>query len=625
MTKQEVLNIIEKNCSIIKSFLDEYRLEWTLRDEDILMTFFDDIKCQIEENRIPESLYDRISKLITYLGIDKLKEKLDKLNNAHNFESYRDLVDNVFFEFYFVRKTYYLFKSIGFTNSNIVLIGANGSGKTTFANSIRKELERSDSGIVIPAQKLLIFPTYTTIPAYKTANQEFEKRQTSLLNDKQTFNADKSDDFPYSLSKQYSEEMKVLLSALLSERIEKRNEYCSNAKDGDVVNTKDFRSGIDDVIEIWNSMIEHRTLFCDNASNLKIKFDDKVYDAFQMSDGEREIFYVVGRVLLAKPSSLIIIDEPELHLHKAILNKLWDTLEEKRNDCLFIYLTHDIDFASTRIAKKCWLKSYSYDLKEDWEVEPIGENDIPEALLMKLLGSRKKILFCEGKKNSYDVQIFEILFPNYTIIPVATCKDVINYTKAFNKIENKYAQAFGIIDRDFRRTEQLDKLKEENVFSYNVAEIENLFMIDDFIKGFAEYKKESCDIDDIKDKVIELFKKNIIQQTSAYVTNRINYVFNESHVKNGKTLDEVSKYFNDFVSQIQVNTWFSDRLQYLNDIVQNKDYRKAILTFNNKGLHCIIEKAFGMSSYNTKALLYLKEYEAAKNILRNVFPNEINN
>lgn len=139
----------------------------------------------------------------------------------------------------------------------------------------------------------------------------------------------------------------------------RRDEYCSSINNGDIVDTNKFRSCLDDVIDIWNSLIEHRELYCDNSCNLKIKYSKgdqtKEYPAFRMSDGEREIFYVVGRVLLSKPSSLIIIDEPELHLHKAILNKLWDILEVKRNDCQFIYLTHDIDFASSRIAQKLWL------------------------------------------------------------------------------------------------------------------------------------------------------------------------------------------------------------------------------------------------------------------------------
>ena len=38
-----------------------------------------------------------------------------------------------------------------------------------------------------------------------------------------------------------------------------------------------------------------------------------------MSDGERAIFYFIGEVLCAKENSLIIIDEPENHLHKSIL------------------------------------------------------------------------------------------------------------------------------------------------------------------------------------------------------------------------------------------------------------------------------------------------------------------
>ena len=75
---------------------------------------------------------------------------------------------------------------------------------------------------------------------------------------------------------------------------------------------------------IWNRLIEHRVLSCDSLGNLKIEYADKQYPAYKMSDGERVIFYIVGRVMLAKASSLIIVDEPEIHLHKAILNKLWD-------------------------------------------------------------------------------------------------------------------------------------------------------------------------------------------------------------------------------------------------------------------------------------------------------------
>lgn len=624
MNKQDLLNKINSSFSFIKSFLDEYREEWVYEKEERLTNLLNDMIHDVSEDSIPVTLYERVSKLLDTLGIEALRQRHQSCTKRHDLKSYKTLCDDIIVNSLFVEKTYYLLKAIDFTNSNVVLIGANGSGKTTFANSIRENLEKTDSGIVIPAQKILIFPTYDFVPTYKSAYSSFQKRQKEILDDKQTFNASKSDDIPYDLTKKYGSEMRILVSALLGERIARRDEYCSSVHTGDTVDTNRFKSKLDDVIEIWNNLIEHRILLCDSSGDLKIKYSNnnetKEYPAYKMSDGEREIFYVVGRVLLSTPSSLIVVDEPELHLHKAILNKLWDTLEQKRSDCMFVYLTHDIDFASTRLAKKCWLKNYTADILEDWDVEPITNKEIPEALLMKILGSRKRILFCEGNRNSLDTQIYELLFPDYTIIPVTSCKDVINYTKAFNKIESKYAEAFGIIDRDFREQEQIDKLIKDNIFSYNVAEIENLFLVEDFIKGFADYKRELCDISKIKDNILKKFKRDIQQQASFYVTQKINYYFKEYQVKNGKAIDDVNNAFTSFISEIHIREWFDNRIQELNEIADNNNYSEAILVYNNKGLHSIIEKAFGMSSYNKKAIEYLKASDDAKMFLRKAFP-----
>ena len=624
MEKKELLDLIDQDSSFMKAFLDEYRQDGVnFGAEDRLMSLFVDMKQSVVEDQIPESLFDRLANLIRTLEVEKLRTHQNELQKLHNFEKYRDLAENVFVNSFFVSKTFYLLKAIGFTSSNVVLIGANGSGKTTFANSIREQLEKTDNGIVIPAQKLLVFPTYNSIPTYKSAFADYDSRQKVCLDDNQTFKAEKNDDYPYSLSKQYSEELRILVSALISERLERRNNFCSNAREGDIIHLNDFKSNIDEVIEIWNHLIEHRTLLCDNLGNLQIECGDEKYPAYKMSDGERVIFYVVGRVMLAKESSLIIVDEPEMHLHKAILNKLWDILEEKRKDCMFIYLTHDIDFASTRIANKRWLKSYSSSTSgifENWEIESIADSEIPEALLMKILGSRKKVLFCEGKQGSLDRQIIELLFPNFTITPLASCKDVINYTKAYNKISNKYAVAYGIIDRDFRTKEQLDKLAAENIYSYDVAEIENLFLIEDFIKGFAEYKHEPCDIDNIKTQILALLTRNKEQQISSYLIQRINYNFNESHVRNGKDKTEVEANFNEFVKQIKIEEWYNIRLQELDDVIKTSNYAKVIMLYNNKGLHSIIEKALGISSYNLKALEYLRNSQNARDVLHNVFP-----
>jgi predicted ATP-dependent endonuclease of OLD family len=53
----------------------------------------------------------------------------------------------------------------------------------------------------------------------------------------------------------------------------------------------------------------------------------KSYAGGEMSDGERAIFYFLGQCLVAPENAAIIIDEPEAHVHKSILQQLWNSIE----------------------------------------------------------------------------------------------------------------------------------------------------------------------------------------------------------------------------------------------------------------------------------------------------------
>ena len=83
---------------------------------------------------------------------------------------------------------------------------------------------------------------------------------------------------------------------------------------------------------------------------------------------------------------------------------------------------------------------------------------------------------------------------------------------------------------------------------------------------------------------------------------------------------KLMRIFNEFVKQIKIEEWYNIRLQELNDVINTGDYAKVIMLYNNKGLHSIIEKALGISSYNLKALEYLRNSQSARSILHSVFP-----
>lgn len=622
MTKEELQNKINEARTLNTEFeaLDstfvlrhEYFKEWiTIVEQDI--------------DVIPEKIREIIGHNIDDLGLHNLTGSHYDMSGAEGVEKYKG--DRISIEYICKNyiKSYQLYKSVGYAEKNTVIVGANGSGKTTLANNLKNTLNIQD-GIVIPAQKLLLVPTFEGIPTLKSEKELFLKYQNKILDDKKTFVAKNKDDIPYSISQEYGSEYRNVLALLIAERNFMRNEGIEHKEEGSAFHRIEFKTTIDTVIDIWNDLIRHRTMGIDSDCSLFISYTDgkevKSYEAYKMSDGERIILYLVGRVMQAPKNGLVIVDEPEMYLHRTVVDRLWDRLENERPDCTFIYMTHDLQFATSRVGVKSWIKSYHYP--STWDIELIENKKIPEPLLMELLGSCKKILFCEGNgTTSHDKKIFEVLFPDYIIYPLGSCKDVINYTKAYNAIPNTNTKAFGIVDSDFRSPDEIEDLKTNQIYTYHVAEIENLFLVEDFLKGFKKYSSCPGEIENIKRNIIERFEHNKVEQASLWVSSYINHFYQKYHIANGKNKAEVEAKLRDFNSSIDIEKWYNDRLALINHYITDGNYNKVILLYNNKGLHADVEKEFQIKNYSNWAIDYLKTApEEVLNRLRDLFPAEL--
>lgn len=632
MKKPELLNILLGKTSKIEHYIDLLENE---KDEKLFFlketllnvkATLSEVKNDIEKNIVPENFYVKIYSILSQVYIEE-----NETPTGISWESFKEkLLDINLNRLISINLIYKFYKDLNFISNNTVVVGTNGSGKSTLASTIKNNFSEK-VGIVIPAQKLLIIPTFDSVPSFEKSMSDYKKFERNTIDTKTTYSLSQYNTLPYEEVKKYALDYKYILNTLFAEKTwiqdiiykdfnEKGNNANMKRDDYPVIK-------LEKAINIWNFLIEYREMFYDNNNNLKIKVKESLeeYPAYKMSDGEKNIFFLIGRVLLASNDAIIIIDEPEMYLHKAIINKLWDRLEYERCDCKFIYLTHDLEFADSRNANKYWIKDFQFPSK--WEIEPIPENDIPDSLLMKILGSRKKILFCEGKKSSLDIQIYEILFPNYTITPVESCSNVINYTRAFNKIPNKNSTAIGIVDRDFRTDEQINKFISEKIYVYSVAEIENLFLLEDFIQIFAKNKKERIDIENLKEKIIDKLEKDEELQISNYVTSYINYIFSEEHIKNAKNQTAIKSNFGDFIAKIDIDKLYNKRKEEIERIIKEKDYLEAIKVYNNKGLLKEIEDLLRYKSgkYSDDSLIILKDSEEAKQILRAVFPQEITN
>lgn len=514
------------------------------------------------------------------------------------------------------------FTKLNFFQNNVVAVGANGSGKTTLSNELKKYLPQN--GVVIAAQKILIIPTFSGISNQSSTSQQLLQTQSADKTLRTTYSTENSGN-AYHILANIGVELKILLDNLLAERSAIRNQFCdainNGSADRNVPETK-----LDKTLNIWNSLIQHRTIECSDGINITLKTDGiDPYQAHQMSDGEKVTLYLIAQILQAPTDGFIIVDEPEMYLHKTILTKLWDKLEKERQDCIFIYLTHDLDFAASRpTAKKVWIRSFTHP--NHWEIENIPQNELPEPLLMELLGSRKTILFCEGIKGSIDEKVCNILFPEFTITPVESCFDVMSYTKAFNKIPNTTVKAYGLIDSDHHDENRLVKLRTENVLSFSMSEIESLFFDENFLKVLAvQLLKDEETIKLIKMEVLVLLEREKELQISNFVSAKINYYFKDSHVSKGNSLEDVNKNFKKFADEVKIQEWYDIRTSEINEILSSRNYPKALQIFNNKGLRAVANKHLKITDFTERSLQLLQFDPAAIKILQAYFPEELVN
>lgn len=507
------------------------------------------------------------------------------------------------------------FKSINFLKENIVAIGANGSGKTTLANHIRTTI--GINGVVVSAQRVLKIPTFNSLPSQSKTIEDLKNYQGQ----EKTFKTENA-------YNSFHNEFSILLQNLIADDVMINRKYTEIAfelqKKGQPISEPPV-SMLNRTFLIWSDLIGHRKLLLSDGINITVRPADggEDYPAIKMSEGEKVALYLISQVIQAPKDGFIIVDEPEMHLHKSILDKIWNRLEQERQDCIFIYFTHDLEFSISRtLSKKLWVKSYTPP--HSWDIHPIPSSDIPEELILNILGSRKKVLFCEGVKDGNDVKIYQSLFPDFTVIPVSSCNDVINYTKSYNQIEARYSEAFGLIDSDFRSQEELNALKEKKVFTLPTSELESLFLQENFIILLAQrLVVTDFDITSLKQEVLQKLASEQDLQVSSYLTSRINYLLNSSNLEKSKTSNEVSENFQKFLQAIKIDEWKKERSSLLQSLIGQANYSEVLKFYNNKGLKQIANNKLKIKDFIDKAINYIQIDQTARNIILGNFPAEL--
>lgn len=362
------------------------------------------------------------------------------------------------------------------------------------------------------------------------------------------------------------------------------------------------------VKRIWENVLPHRELVISwNTIHTKKLTDTNTYSPSEMSDWERVIFYMIWQCLCAPENSIIIIDEPELHLNKSILNKLRDEIEKERSDCVFLYFTHDLDFSKNHHqSKKIWIKKYDWSQRDREFYNDLEW--VPDQLQYEIIWSRERTLFIEWDESSFDIELYKEVFPNTLIKACWSCNNVIRYTRAF-KDNPQFSDRdfYGLIDRDRRKESEIESLKENWVYVLEVAEIENIFLIPELIKVLCAARSYNYDekIEEIVCEIISFLQSELDHQIALRVENELKYRLSRIAYRNRWTIAILNSY-NAWIQWIDVPSIIIDESNILNWIIDEKNYQNMLKVYNRKSLSNRIASILGLQSWELQATILRK-------------------
>ncbi len=307
---------------------------------------------------------------------------------------------------------------------------------------------------------------------------------------------------------------------------------------------------------------------------------EKKHDLNELSSGEKEILFGYLRLRDSAPKhSVILLDEPELHLNPKLTSKIPDfysrSLVKDQGHQIWL-ITH-----SDALIKGCaglnntsifHFLSYMDAKNSVNQAVKISPDSEFETKIYDLLGDiagynpQKDIIIVEGENSKYDENILKNLFPefcsNYNIFSAGNKKNVLKTVNSLRTLKSQIIvnniKIFTITDMDF----DTNQTNGEFDLNWDVYHIENYFLEEELIcEILNEYKGPH------EEKIIQSFvtkslticaekvKGTILQERISNFTNQIliGCIDTKIDPKSDNLIENILKRITDSMKKINEN------------------------------------------------------------------------
>lgn len=486
----------------------------------------------------------------------------------------------------------------------VVFVGPNGCGKTTLLRNLINATGEDQIGYY-PADRLLVI------------NDSYNPERDFATFSKSYQNADKyaSDIDNQSQAHYIVQQINQTITLFEKKRATEMDLYAKGK-----LRLED--SLTEKILGIWNELIKDRILFSEGA--LKVQtLGGTEYPIKYLSSGEKSIFYFLACIFLKEKKSYYFVDEPENNLNPSIVSKLWDIIEKHREGSIFVYLTHDSNFVASRINSKLfWIEKYD---GTEWVYKPLPENDnLPQHLMVALVGNREPVLFCESQDEyKYDDIVFKMMFPEFKVIPAAGCDAVIAKVKAYS-IAGLPQKAFGIIDCDYKDQSYLEGQKTDGIFHLPFFEIENFLFSEEIITGvIATFSRDK---ENAFANLKSALKNDFISKKEQWIIRKIAFRLRETFftgkIMRLKDFPELKVEYTSFSSSVDLDALHASYEAEIQRVIDADDYNTLLRYYDNKGIFTMFLPQLKLENkmpYKEAVFTYLSEHKDVLTGLRSKY------
>lgn len=374
---------------------------------------------------------------------------------------------------------------------------------------------------------------------------------------------------------------------------------------------------LDCLVSLWERVFPgNRIVRTAGSMMFSTSSGDDLISAESLSQSEQTVLYYAAAVLYAMPEAVIFIDSPSLFLHPTVLNNLWNSIEELRPDCTFVYNSVDVEFVNSRTHNVCvWVKSYDAEMHA-WDYEIIRPGDFNEELFVDLIGTRKPVLFIEGDaRHSIDARLYPLVFPDCTVKPLGSCDKVIESTRTFNDLRNMHHLASrGVVDRDRRTDPEVEYLRRKSVMVPDVAEVENIFLLEGVIRPMACRRRRNPDkvFAHVQKAVEDEFRRRFDEQALQHVRHRVKREVECKIDARFSCITAMETHLRSLVTMLRPREQYNELRDQFKGFLENHYYPGILKVFNHKPMlgDCGVARMLGYKNkdeYIAGVIATLKE------------------